>query len=189
MPRSILATAAAAFSVAACSQGGTNNAGAAAAPATGANGAAQAAPAGGDMTPTTVDVVEAASANGNLDVFLEAATSAGLGETLANAPAVTIFAPIDEAFRAVPNLAQLQQDRERLASLLRRHAVPTTYLSGGVPQGDTRVQTLSGETLTIRNNAGSIEVISPGGTRAMVVRQDIRGDNGVVHAINKVLVD
>lgn len=141
------------------------------------------------MTPSSVDVVEAASATGNLDMFLEAATSAGLGETLANAEAVTIFAPIDEAFRAVPNLDQVRQDRDRLASLLKRHAVSSTYLSGQIPEGDTRVESLSGETLTIWNNNGRIEVIGPGGTRGMVVRQDIKGENGVVHAINTVLVE
>ena len=145
--------------------------------------------AGGDMTPSSVDVVEAASANGNLNTFLQAAISAGVGETLANADGVTIFAPIDEAFGAVENVDQLQQNPDQMAALLKRHAVPSTYMSSAIPQGETQVQTLSGETLTINNNNGQIEVIGPGGTRAMVVEADIEGENGVVHAINTVLTD
>ena len=144
---------------------------------------------GGDMTPASVDVVEAASADGNLDTFLQAATEAGLGETLAQADGVTIFAPIDEAFEAVGNLDQLLQDKEQLASILKRHAVPTKYLANEIPNGETEVQTLSGETLTIINNDGLISVRSAGGIQAMVVEADIEGDNGVVHSINTVLAE
>ena len=145
--------------------------------------------AGGDMTPSSVDVVEAASAAGNLNTFLEVAMSAGIGETLAEADSVTIFAPIDEAFSNVDGLDELQQDQDQLASLLQRHAVSTTYLSTDIPEGETEVETLSGETLTITNEGGSVTVTGPGGTTAMVVEADIEGDNGVVHAIDTVLVD
>ena len=145
--------------------------------------------ASGDMTPASVDVVEAASANGNLGTFLQAATSAGVAETLANADGITIFAPIDEAFGAVENLDQLQQNPDQMAALLQRHAVSSTYMSSAIPQGETELQTLSGETLTIENSDGQIMVIGPGGTRARVVEADIDGENGVVHAINAVLTD
>ena len=143
--------------------------------------------ASGDMTPASVDVVEAASANGNLGTFLQAATSAGVAETLANADGITIFAPIDEAFGEVENLDQLQQNPDQMAALLQRHAVSSTYMSSAIPQGETELQTLSGETLTIENSDGQIMVIGPGGTRARVVEADIDGENGVVHAINAVL--
>ena len=150
---------------------------------------AQSGSANGDMTPSSVDVVEVASANGNVDTFLEAAVSAGIGETLANAEQVTIFAPIDEAFGAVEGFDQIRQDREQLASLLRRHAVPQTYLSRDIPQGETQVETLSGETLTITNENGQTFVTGPSGTRARIVEADIEGENGVVHAVDTVLVD
>lgn len=143
----------------------------------------------GDMTPSSVDVVEAASANGNLGTFLQAAVSAGVAETLANADGITIFAPIDEAFGAVENLDQLQQNPDQMAALLQRHAVSSTYMSSAIPAGETELQTLSGETLTIENNDGQIMVIGPDGTRARVVEADIDGENGVVHAINAVLTD
>lgn len=142
---------------------------------------------GGDMTPTTVDVVEAASAAGNLELFLKATMDADLAETLAGASGVTIFAPIDPAFGAVEGFDAIAADKTRLANLLKAHVVPSVYLSGQIPAGETEVQTLAGETLTITNTNGSISVTTPEGTEAMVVRADIRSDNGVVHAVNKVL--
>jgi uncharacterized surface protein with fasciclin (FAS1) repeats len=140
-----------------------------------------------DMTPDTVDVVEAASANPNLEAFLQATTDAELAEAIATAPAVTVFAPINEAFEAVEDLATLQADPAALAAVLELHVVPTAYLSGDIPEGVTEVETLAGETLTLTNEDGQISVTSPSGVEAMVVEADIEGDNGVVHAINTVL--
>ena len=150
---------------------------------------AQADQAGGDMTPDSVDVVEVASANGNLDAFLQAAVSAGIGETLANAEEVTIFAPIDEAFDAVEGIDDIRADRDQLAALLQRHAVPNLYLSRDIPQGETRVKALSGESLTVTNEGGQIFVTGPSGTRSRIVEADIEGENGVVHAVDTVLTD
>ncbi len=182
MMKSVTLAAVGALVLAACSQAETDTADA-------TSEQAQSDAASGDMTPSSVDVVEVASANGNLDTFLETATTVGIAETLANADGITIFAPIDEAFGAVENIEQLQQNPQQLAALLQRHAVPRTYLSRDIPQGDTEVETLSGETLTIRNRDDIVEVLGPGGPRAMVVEADIEGENGVVHAINTVLTD
>lgn len=143
--------------------------------------------AGGDMTPQAVDVVEAASANDNLSTFLEVAVGAGIGETLAQADGITIFAPINQAFDNVENLDTLRENQEQLTTILERHAVSNRYLSGDIPEGETELQTLSGETLTVINNDGLIRVRTAAGTEAMVVEADIEGDNGVVHAINTVL--
>ncbi|NJC34590.1 putative surface protein with fasciclin (FAS1) repeats [Sphingomonas jejuensis] len=141
----------------------------------------------GDMTPSTVDVVEVASAAGQYGSLLDAAMAAGLAETLATTDGLTVFAPIDAAFLAVDDLDALKADRTRLADTLRLHVVPRSYLSTDIPAGTTQVRTLAGETLTITNNNGTISVTDPSGARAMVVRADLRADNGVVHGINRVL--
>ena len=185
MTKTLILTLAAGLTLAACAQPDGETAGA----DPSATEQAESGPSGGDMTPASVDVVEAASANENLSTFLEAATSAGLGETLAQADGVTIFAPINEAFESVEGFDQLRQDQEQLSSILQRHAVPTRYLSSDLPEGETEVETLSGEALTVINASGQVSVRTPGGTEAMVVEADIEGDNGVVHAINTVLAD
>lgn len=181
MPSKFAFTAFAATMLAACSQAEPEQ-------EVAANGETSAS-SEGDMTPDSVDVVEAASANDNLSTFIQVAVEAGVGETLAQADGITIFAPINEAFEEVEGLEELQQDRERMADLLKRHAVPSTLLSSDIADGDTQVETLSGETLTINNQGGLIRITTPGGTEAMVAEADITGDNGVVHAINTVLAD
>lgn len=140
-----------------------------------------------DITPDTVDVVEAASANPNLEAFLQTTTDAELAEAIATAPEVTVFAPINEAFSALEDLDGVRTDPAALASLLQLHVVPATYLSVDIPDGASEVVTLAGETLTITNNDGQISVTTPSGVEAMVVEADIEADNGVVHAINTVL--
>ncbi|MXO84910.1 hypothetical protein GRI38_02530 [Altererythrobacter aurantiacus] len=177
---SLVATGAIALSLVACSTEADGDA------TTGDNSAAS-DEVSGDMTPSSVDVVEAASANGNLDRFLEVAVSNGVGETLANADAVTIFAPIDEAFGAVEGLDQMSQ--EQVVAILQRHAVGRIIRAEDIAEGETQLQTLSGETLTINNQGGQIMVTSPDGVEARVVEADITGDNGVVHAINTVLTE
>lgn len=143
---------------------------------------------GGDMTPDSVDVVEAASAVGQLDELLAAVLDAGLAETLAQSKDVTVLAPIDAAFESLPEKDALRGDKSRLAQVLKYHVIPKTYLVADIPAGDTQVTTLSGQTLTLTNDAGSITITTPSGIKAMVVQQDIKSDNGVVHAINKVLM-
>ncbi len=146
------------------------------------------AQSGPDMTPNTVDVVEAASASGKFDKLLDAVMAADLAQTVATARNITVLAPIDPAFDAVPNLGALRQDKAKLANVLKYHVIPSAYLSSQIPAGRTKVRTLAGETLTIVNTNGSISIETPKGERAMVVQADIKADNGVVHAINKVLI-
>ena len=182
MIRHIICTGLCALTLAACSQSETDA----------GEGRVQERPdqssrEAGDMTPEGIDVVEVASANDNLATFLEAATSAGIGETLANADGITVFAPINEAFEDVEGLDDLQNDRERMASLLKRHAVPGVYATADIPEGETSLETLSGETLTVINRDGQIMLEGPAGATARIVEADITGDNGVVHAINTVL--
>lgn len=144
--------------------------------------------ASNDMTPQTVDVVEAASATKKLDTFLQTALEAGIGEQLAQAGEITIFAPIDAAFTAVPNLDTLKADKPALRKLLERHAVAGNYPAAKIPQGTTELTALSGDKLTVTNENGQVSVRTAGGMEATVVQADITGDNGVVHAVNTVLV-
>tara|TARA_B100000378_G_scaffold223886_1_gene187481 strand:- start:153 stop:704 length:552 start_codon:yes stop_codon:yes gene_type:complete len=181
MIRHIICAGLGAFALAACSQSETDA----------GEGQVQELPdqssgEAGDMTPAGIDVVEVASANDNLSTFLQAATSAGVAETLANADGITIFAPINEAFEELERLGDLQNDRERMATLLKRHAVPGAYASADIPEGETMLETLSGETLTVTSRDGQIMLEGPSGTTARIVEADIAGDNGVVHAINTV---
>ena len=140
-----------------------------------------------DMTPKSIDIVEVASASGQFDTLLNAILQAGLAEDLANAEEITILAPINEAFVGVENLEALLNDKEALASTLKLHVLPSVYLAEDIPEGSTEVETLAGQSITIVNEDGLIRILLPSGGEAMVVRADIQSENGVIHAINKVL--
>ena len=140
-----------------------------------------------DMSPNMNDVIEAATATGGYESFLQAALAAELAEQLATTQGLTVFAPTDEAFAAVPNLAELQNDPEQLANVLRLHVVPQEYMAAQIPDGETEVETLGGAMLTITKNADGVTVTGPSGTTATVTQADIDADNGVVHGIDAVL--
>jgi uncharacterized surface protein with fasciclin (FAS1) repeats len=114
--------------------------------------------------------------------------------TLGDASAqLTLFAPLNDAFEPTdPALAQ------RLANLtpqeadtvLRYHLLTQRVLSSEIPFG-TPVTTAQGQAITILNNATppAIATIDDAtATNANIVAVDILCANGVVHAIDKVLL-
>lgn len=133
-------------------------------------------------TETLTQVVESGDSFNTLEQAIQAA---GLEETLNEPGPYTIFAPTDEAFAALPPevLDQLLQpeNQETLRQVLTYHVVPGSVTSPSITPGD--VTTVSGESVAIEDNAGAITVDG-----AAVIEPDIIASNGVVHAIDQVLL-
>jgi transforming growth factor-beta-induced protein len=128
------------------------------------------------------DVVETARVAGKFKTLLAAAAAAGLVDALkAPASALTVFAPTDEAFAALPagTVEDLlrPENRDRLAAILKYHVLPTRLAL----TIDT-VPTLQGDSLQIRPT-GPVRV-----EEATIVLADIKATNGVVHVIDRVLI-
>jgi len=128
------------------------------------------------------DVAETIAAAGRFNTLLTAAKAAGLIEALkAPDPNLTLFAPTDEAFAALPAgvLDDLLKgaNRERLAALLKHHILDRPLM---LTQWSPT--TLEGDVVQIRS-AGPIKVEG-----ATVLLADVRATNGVVHEIDRVLV-
>jgi hypothetical protein len=109
--------------------------------------------------------------------------SAGLADTLRGAGPFTLFAPSDEAFKAVPQktMQELASNPAALKSVLTYHAVPGQLTSASVQNGN--VKTLSGANLAI-SKAGAFVTVED----AMVTVADIAATNGTVHIIDRVLM-
>jgi uncharacterized surface protein with fasciclin (FAS1) repeats len=110
--------------------------------------------------------------------------------TLGDASAqLTLFAPINEAFVPLEQtLAGLTP--EQVDAVLRYHVLGQRVLSSEIPFG-TPVTTAQGQAITILNNATppAIATIDDAtATNANIVAVDILCTNGVVHAIDKVLL-
>jgi uncharacterized surface protein with fasciclin (FAS1) repeats len=127
------------------------------------------------------DIVETAKVAGGFDTLLAAAKAAGLVEALKGPGPLTVFAPTDEAFAALPagTVEDLlrPENRDRLAAILKYHVV-----SGEIVLGHPEAQTLQGDRLDIRAS-GQFRV-----DEANVLLPDVRASNGVVHVIDKVLM-
>jgi len=138
---------------------------------------------------TNDNIVDIAAKNNNFDTVHAAIVAAGLADTLASADAqYTVFAPTDAAFsnlgEASPELlaAALADPKGALTTVLKYHVVAGNYSSAELLEMGT-VTTLQGETLTITTRNDSVFV-----NDARVVTADVPAKNGVIHAINRVLL-
>ena len=132
----------------------------------------------------TAPVASAASANPLLKTLVAAVTAADLVEPLNSAPALTVFAPADPAFAAIPkaDLDALLKDKKMLTTVLSHHVVAEQItpdkLSG-------EFETLAGDTLTIN---GSGESATIGDEKATVLCGNIPTANATVYVIDSVLM-
>jgi uncharacterized surface protein with fasciclin (FAS1) repeats len=130
-------------------------------------------------------VATAASNNPVLSTLVTAVTEAGLGETLNTAKDITVFAPTNDAFAALPKAtldAAMADPKGLLTTVLTNHVVEGR-LSPDQVAGEHK--TLSGKSITV---AGSGEefTVTPGD--AKVVCGNVMTANATVYIIDKVLV-
>jgi len=132
----------------------------------------------------TAPVASAASANPLLKTLVAAVTEAGLVEPLNSAPKLTVFAPADPAFAAIPkkDMKAVLSDKQMLGSILKHHVVgeqiAPDQLSG-------EFETLNGDQLTIN---GSGEMATIGDEKAKVLCGNIQTANATVYVIDTVLM-
>lgn len=130
------------------------------------------------------NIVEVASGNDNFETLVQAVTAADLAGTLSGGGPFTVFAPVDAAFEKLPSgaLNNLVADRAALRSVLTYHVV-SGRLTAADLQGRDYVTTLNGERLRVRTVNGRVMV-----GNATVAMADVAASNGVIHAIDTVLM-
>lgn len=132
------------------------------------------------------DIVDVALADGSFLTLISLLEQLGMAEDLRGYGRFTVFAPTDEAFQDVPNaiLEALLADRELMAKVLAYHVV-----SGADPlyaddlRSVDQLRTLSRGEIEIDRRRGSFYV-----NDARVIATDIEASNGVIHAIDQVLI-
>lgn len=142
---------------------------------------------GGDDDRFTV--VEVAQSDARFSILVEAVVAAGLADTLSGPGPFTVFAPTDDAFAALlqelgVSKEQLLADQLLLTQVLTYHVVPGRVLRSQVPI-DTPIRTVQGQTFTV--DAGLV-VTDQRGRTARIVQADVLAGNGVIHAIDRVLL-
>lgn len=129
------------------------------------------------------DIVNSAIDAGNFKTLVTALKAADLVDTLKGPGPFTVFAPTDEAFAKIPKakLDALLKDKAQLTKVLKYHVVAGKVMAMDVKPG--KVKTLEGESVTITDTKGVLMV-----NNAKILKTDIVTDNGVIHAIDTVLM-
>jgi uncharacterized surface protein with fasciclin (FAS1) repeats len=139
--------------------------------------------AGCASTPAPATITDTAARTPQLSTLTKLLTDAGLADTLRGAGPFTVFAPTDEAFKAVPaaTMQQLASNKEMLVAVLTYHVVPGKTTSAEVKTGN--VKTVQGANVAL-SKAGTFVTVED----AVVTQADVSASNGVVHLIDKVLI-
>lgn len=130
-----------------------------------------------------VSVADTLARDPALSTLSSLVTKAGLGETLKGTGPFTVFAPTNEAFKAVPQktLDEVASNPTLLKSVLTYHVLSAKVGSADVKTSN--VKTVQGANLAV-SKAGEFVTVED----AMVQTADIAATNGVVHTIDRVLL-
>ncbi|MEL6909614.1 MAG: fasciclin domain-containing protein [Cyanobacteria bacterium J06629_2] len=131
------------------------------------------------------NIVEVASGSETFSTLVAAVGAAELAETLSDPSAsYTVFAPTDEAFSELPDGALeyllMPENQEVLQQVLTYHVLPTKVMSSDISDGE--VESLNGGLITEVTDSGVII------NNASVISTDIKASNGIIHAVNRVLL-
>lgn len=139
----------------------------------------------GSQSGPTMDIVETAAAAGNFTTLLAAIEAADLVDALKSEGPLTVFAPTDEAFAALPDgtVEALLQDIDALTAILTYHVVPGAVTAEQVVSLNS-AGTLNGAEITITVTGDGKVMID----NATVILTDIEATNGIIHVIDAVIV-
>jgi uncharacterized surface protein with fasciclin (FAS1) repeats len=106
-----------------------------------------------------------------------------LGETLKGPGPFTVFAPNNDAFKAVPakTMDALAKDSTALKNVLTFHVLPTKAIAASIKNSNAK--TLNGADLALSKAGDFVTVES-----AAVTQADLIAPNGVVHIVDAVLL-
>lgn len=131
------------------------------------------------------NIVETALEAGSFSTLIAAAKAADLVGTLTSPGPFTVFAPTDEAFKALPagtvETLLKPENKAKLVSVLTYHVVSGKANAAAVTS-QKEWKTVEGSSANIDTSAGAkIE-------NANIVKTDIECSNGIIHVIDAVIL-
>ncbi|RAK61366.1 hypothetical protein DJ021_16925 [Phenylobacterium hankyongense] len=157
-------------------QGAASNPGAAASATPSRPTAAQVVPHG--------DLIETAKASGQFTTFLKAADATNLTAVLKTNQNLTVFAPTDAAFAALPpgQLDRLMADKPALQKLLTHHIINARVDSTKIKGAKGPVPSVAGDQVQLDGSGPMLKA-----DNADIVQSDVMASNGVLHVVDRVL--
>jgi uncharacterized surface protein with fasciclin (FAS1) repeats len=143
-------------------------------------------------------IVDIAVGSTDHTTLVAAVTAAGLVETLQSKGPFTVFAPVNAAFAKLPKevVATLlkPENKAALTKVLTYHVVAGNLDAAAVVKaitdggGKVEVTTVSGGKLIVSLKDGKVILTDENGGVATVLVTDLKGDNGVIHVIDSVVL-
>lgn len=151
-----------------------------------------------EAEPEVGTIVEVAVGNDDFSTLVTALKAAELVETLNGEGPFTVFAPTNDGFGklpegTVPTLVK-PENKEKLTGILTYHVVSGKFMAEDVVNavndnnGSFTVTTVQGEDLTITLDGENVLLTDANGNTSTVVIADVEASNGVVHAIDTVVM-
>ena len=139
------------------------------------------------------NIVEIAAGDERFSTLVAAVSAAGLAETLSGPGPFTVYAPVNDAFAALPEgtveTLLKPENKEQLTNVLLYHVDDRKLMAGMIPSGSNYFKPiLDSERLCITASADGVKIADGTGEMANVIIADIEADNGVIHVIDKVLL-
>ena len=146
----------------------------------------------------TPNIVGVAAGNDNFTTLVAAVQAAGLVETLSSAGPFTVFAPTNDAFAKLPEGTVegllKPESKDALTGILTYHVVSGKFEAAAVIEainandGKFTVETVQGGSIVLSLKVGNVILTDAKGGMSTVVIADVAASNGVIHAIDAVVM-
>jgi len=143
-------------------------------------------------------IVDVAAGNPDFSTLVAAVQAAGLVETLSGDGPFTVFAPTNAAFEKLPagtvDGLLKPENLEKLKGLLTYHVVSGKFDAAAVTDAITQgkgkytVTTVQGGKIDLSIKDGNVILTDANGKSSTVVIADVAASNGVIHAIDSVVM-
>jgi uncharacterized surface protein with fasciclin (FAS1) repeats len=147
----------------------------------------------------TKNIVENAVNSADHTTLVAAVQAAGLVETLQSDGPFTVFAPVNDAFSALPDgtveTLLKPENKDMLVKVLTAHVVAGDWSSAEIAakakassDGFYHFKAVSGDTLSAQVKGSNVYIYDESGNAGRVTIADVNQSNGVIHVVDSVLV-
>jgi uncharacterized surface protein with fasciclin (FAS1) repeats len=142
---------------------------------------------------SAADIVDIAAGDERFSTLVAAVTAAGLVDTLKSEGPFTVYAPVNDAFAALPEgtveTLLKPENKGQLTNVLLYHVDDRKLTAEMIPAGSNYFKpVLASDKLCITKDTSGVSIADGSGAMANVIIANIMADNGVIHVIDKVLL-
>lgn len=147
--------------------------------------AAAPAPAATAQVVAKGDLMDTVRQSGQFTTFVKAVDATNLTSVLKTNKNLTVFAPTDAAFAALPagELNRLMGDKAALQKLLVHHVINARVDSAKIKGAKGPVTTVANDAVELDGSGDQLKA-----DNATIVQADVMATNGILHVVDRVLM-